>query len=115
MAVKTIRVPKTPPSAFNTQRPVSNLLKAQIANLEAATSGPTRAPAGRKRPRTEGQASALIRTLTAQLHPEGALASAGTVEARQLLQPPTAAARPRPKAVRRAKAKRVRRVGAKKR
>lgn len=72
MAVKRIKVPKTPMAAFNKQRRVSNLLKAQIEHLEAAAYGPAATPSQRKRPRNEGQASAYIETLTRQLHPEGA-------------------------------------------
>lgn len=72
MAVKLIKVPKTPKTAFNKQRPVSNLLKSQIEHLEAAAYGYAATPQKRKRPRNEGQASAYIETLTKQLHPAGA-------------------------------------------
>jgi hypothetical protein len=123
MAVKIIRVPKTPRSAFNTERPVSNLLKAQIANLEAAAYGSTREAAGKKRPRNEGQASQVIRALTAQLHPDGAASAAADAEARRLLQPPLKTPRPArasarrtaPKGARPNAPKRARRVGSKKR
>ena len=37
MAVMKIRVPKTPKSAFNKNRPASDLLKAQLEHLEKAT------------------------------------------------------------------------------
>ena len=76
MALKTIRIPKTPRTAFNKKRPVSNLLKAQIAHLEAAAYPAGTAPKRPRRPRNEGQASAYIAELTRQLHPAGAQESA---------------------------------------
>jgi hypothetical protein len=63
---KTIRVPPTPSKAFNPSRPVSSLLKAHIANLEAVVSRKVGAAENRK-PRTEGQASRYIAALTEQM------------------------------------------------
>lgn len=68
-----IKVPKTPKSAFNKDRPASGLLQAQIEHLEAAVgiNRPSR-KAARTRPkrRTEGEAAAYIATLTRRLHPQ---------------------------------------------
>jgi hypothetical protein len=66
---KTIRVPTTPKSAYNPKRKISSLLKAHIANLEATTRRKLGAMPAAK-PKTEGQASAYIATLTRRLHPE---------------------------------------------
>jgi hypothetical protein len=74
-----IKVPKTPRSAFNKNRPASGLLQAQIEQLEAAV-GIYPAQAGatrRKKVRTEGQAAAYIHDLTGQIRPEGAKPYAG--------------------------------------
>jgi len=71
--MKVIRVPKTPKSAFDKKRPASDLLKAQIAHLEAvvfpaanpgapAIARPIRPPV-----QTEGDAAAYIQSLTQQL------------------------------------------------
>ena len=77
--VKVIPVPKTPKRAFNPSRPLSNLLKAHIVNLEAAVQKAQgsglkaqgkaldKTPA-RRRPRSEGQAAGYIEHLTKQLH-----------------------------------------------
>jgi hypothetical protein len=72
-----IRVPKTPKSAFNKNRPASKLLKSQVEHLEWAVR-----PASERKPyqlakskssiRTEGEAAARIEELTRLLHPEGA-------------------------------------------
>jgi hypothetical protein len=71
--MKVIRVPKTPKGAFDKKRPASDLLKAQIAHLEAvvfpaanpgapAIARPIRPPV-----QTEGGAAAYIQSLTQQL------------------------------------------------
>jgi hypothetical protein len=66
--VKIISIPKTPKSAYNPKRKVSQLLKAHISNLEAVTrKSPQPTPV--KRPKTESQASAYIAAMTRQLHP----------------------------------------------
>lgn len=68
-----IKVPKTPKSAFDKDRPASTLLQAQIEHLEAAAglSQPPRKGAVRKpRQRTEGEAAAYIGELTRKLHPQ---------------------------------------------
>jgi len=72
-----IRVPRTPKSAFNKNRPASKLLKSQVEHLEWAVR-----PASERKPyqlakskssiRTEGEAAARIEELTRLLHPEGA-------------------------------------------
>ena len=83
MAVVTIKVPKTPPSAFNTNRPASDLLKAQLEHLEAAGGAYSAAAATRKRKRalSEGQVAARIHELTRGLHTPtaGALSAAAAV------------------------------------
>src|SRR5690349_3498889 len=66
--VKTITVPKTPPSAYNPKRAVSSLLTTHVANLEAATRRHVHAGPSRK-PRTEAQAARYIAELTQELHP----------------------------------------------
>jgi hypothetical protein len=63
---KLITVRRAPGSAYNPKRPVSDLLKAHIRNLEAITA--RTAPAGpRRKPKTEAQASAYIAELTRQV------------------------------------------------
>ena len=71
---KAINVPKTPTSAYNPKRRVSDLLKAHVANLEAVTGQGTGGTPKRK-PKNEAQASAYIAELTRLLHP-GLYASA---------------------------------------
>ncbi|MEP6919176.1 MAG: hypothetical protein ABJC89_26275, partial [Acidobacteriota bacterium] len=66
--VKVIKVPKTPKSAYDPARKVSNLLKAHIVQLEAARQKQYGLMAI-KRPRNEGQASAYIAELTQLVHP----------------------------------------------
>jgi hypothetical protein len=71
--VTIIKVPKTPKSAFDKNRPASSLLQAQIEHLEAAVGlyQPPRKRAARKpRQRTEGEAAAYIGELTRKLHPQ---------------------------------------------
>jgi hypothetical protein len=95
--VKSISIPKTPKSAYDPKRKVSNLLKAHIANLEAVTASKTRTTPVR-RPRTEAQASAYIAELTERLHPEGLtarLADARYTTLPLAPAPPTPAAKPR--------------------
>jgi len=74
-----IRVPKTPMSSFDKNRPASELLKRQVEHLEwAVRNASERKPDQmkkhlRKVPRmTEAQAAARIEQLTRQLHPAGA-------------------------------------------
>jgi hypothetical protein len=71
MAVMKIKVPKTPKSAFNKDRPASELLKAQLEHLEAASGNyQSASSAGRRaKPLTEGQAANRIYELTRGLHP----------------------------------------------
>jgi len=71
MAVIKITVPKTPKSAFNKNRPASDLLKAQLDHLEAAA-GNYRPSAKKRGKLTEGQAAARIHALTRTLHPQAA-------------------------------------------
>ena len=59
-----IKVPKTPPSAFNPDRPASALLRAQILHLEHAAGVPESPPNKRW---TEGAAARYIAELTARL------------------------------------------------
>lgn len=65
---KQISVPRTPASAYNPKRKVSDLLKAHITNLEAVTGYGT-AAGSKRRPKNEAQASAYISEMTRQLHP----------------------------------------------
>lgn len=81
-----IKVPKTPRSAFQPDRPAGQLLLSQVEHLEHAVG----LPFAKRKKRTEGEAAQYIRQLTARL----------------LGQPePVAAEKPRPK--KRVKAKRV--------
>ncbi len=59
-----IKVPKTPASAFNPDRPASSLLRAQILHLEHAVGVPESPPNKRW---TEGTAARYIAELTAEL------------------------------------------------
>jgi hypothetical protein len=100
--VTVIKVPKTPKSAFNQQRPASTLLQAQIAHLEAAVgvNQPARkAPQRRRKTRTEGEAAAYIERLMKQLHPQP---DRGAAIAEPPL-PPASAGAPRAKKRRRAR------------
>jgi hypothetical protein len=65
---KVIGVPRTPTSAYNPKRRVSDLLKAHITNLEAVT-GHGAAAGPKRKPKNEAQASAYISEMTRQLHP----------------------------------------------
>jgi hypothetical protein len=79
-----IKVPKTPRSAFQPDRPAGQLLLAQVEHLEHAVG----LPFTKRKKRTEGEAAEYIRQLTARL----------------LGQPePIAAETPRPKTKKRAK------------
>ena len=72
--VKTIRVPKTPVSAYKPLRAASSLIKAHIANLEAATRQHAHARPSRTH-RNEAQAASYIAELTRELHPHAEQAS----------------------------------------
>jgi hypothetical protein len=63
-----IKVPKTPRSAFQPDRPAGGLLLAQVEHLEHASGLPAR----KRRKLTEGEAAEYIRQLTARVlgHPE---------------------------------------------
>lgn len=65
-----IRIPKTPKDAYNQHRPVSELLWEQVEHLAAVVKRDI--DDQRRAIRTEGQASAFIKKMTAILHPEGA-------------------------------------------
>ena len=91
-----IRVPKTPASAMNPDRPVSSLLKNQIEHLQTAE---FRLPARQQtniyinKIKTERQAAEYIRQVTARLHPEGAMvASTRKAKAKSRVLPRIAAA-----------------------
>ena len=64
--VKSIAVRRAPRSAYNPGRPVSDLLKAHIRNLEAIAA-PSAAATRRRTPKTEAQASTYIAELTRQI------------------------------------------------
>jgi len=72
MAVTKIRVPKTPKSAFNKNRPASGLLLAQLEHLETASGEYAPPQKKRKKPLTEGQVAVRIHELTRALHPQAA-------------------------------------------
>jgi hypothetical protein len=76
-----IKVPKTPKSAFNPRRPASDLLKAQVEHLEAASNLPGDAARRRRRPRTEGEAAKYVEELTRTLHPAGGATTDRMLEA----------------------------------
>jgi hypothetical protein len=70
-----IKVPKTPKTAFDPDRPAGLLLQSQIEHLEAAVQSRSAAPPRRPRMRgtpSEGQAAAYIAELTRHLDPNGA-------------------------------------------
>ena len=58
-----IKVPKTPRSAFQPDRPAGGLLLAQVEHLEHAAGLPAR----KRRKLTEGEAAEYIRQLTARV------------------------------------------------
>ena len=69
MAIRKITVPKTPKSAYDPGRPMSGLLKAQIAMLESANLSHDVTMAVKARPpKTEGEAARYIQKLHAALH-----------------------------------------------
>jgi len=73
MAVIKIKVPKTPKSAFNKNRPASDLLKAQLEHLEAASGNYESASSAKRKagkPLTEGDVANRIYALTTKLHPQ---------------------------------------------
>jgi hypothetical protein len=103
MAKMIIKVPKTPKSAFDKNRPASDLLKAQLEHLEAAVGNyRRRPPAKRKRgsPLTEGQVAILIHELTRRLHPLGAAARSASTATGNPIEEPFTDSRTPAKAVR---------------
>ena len=97
-----IKIPKTPKSAYNEQRPPNALIKAQVRELQRAV----KAGGGtlrRLRPKTEGEAAAHIRHLTRSLHQDALLPNAAT--APSMVQPTETKARTKPKAKARTKPK----------
>jgi hypothetical protein len=106
-----IRVPKTPKSAFNKDRPVSELLRRQVEHLEYLQSATAAAPRLEGVPRrrskgtmTEGEAAAYVEAMTRRLHPEAAPPMPASASA---LSPPSRSATrsSKPKAHVRAKGK----------
>ncbi|MGE4053992.1 MAG: hypothetical protein AB7F99_04260 [Vicinamibacterales bacterium] len=76
-----IRVPRTPRSAFNKNRPASELLRNQVKQLEAVAE---RLPGAKDNPlpnatrvKTEGQVADFIRKVARVLNPEAAQQTAG--------------------------------------
>ncbi len=63
----TIKIPRTPASAYNEQRRAGDLLRAHVQNLEKAVRGP-RARSVITDTMTEAEAARYIRELTRQLH-----------------------------------------------
>lgn len=64
-----IRVPKPEPGSFNKHRAVSKLLRAQMDHLLEALK--KKLDAELRSIKTEGEASAYIKKITAILHPQG--------------------------------------------
>jgi hypothetical protein len=81
----TIRIPKTPASAYNDQRRASDLLRAHVQNLEKAVRG-SRSRSVITDNMTEAEAARYIRELARQLHQKTLLP--------QLTQAPTIGQRP---------------------
>jgi hypothetical protein len=102
--MKTVKVPKTPASAFNPGRPASDLLRWKVEQLHAALAAldPSRSPRAprRRRRMTEGAAAREIEALTRRLVPAlaAAQAAARTPGAGDVKKRP---ARPRRKTTRR--------------
>jgi hypothetical protein len=76
--MKPIKVPNVPASAYDRNRPASDLLKRQVDQLQhvlsaVASTGNrvTDMKAAAKRVKTEGQASAFMLKAMLALHPEG--------------------------------------------
>jgi len=73
--VTFIRVPRPPDSAMNRDRPISDLIKAQLAHIHHAESArlPKEKRDGRRPEdiRTESEAASYIATVTSVLHPKG--------------------------------------------
>jgi len=63
----TIRVPKTPPTAYNPKRRPNALIRAQVEGLEQRLKE-TGARLKKERPESEAAAAAHIRQLTRGLH-----------------------------------------------
>jgi len=63
----TIKIPKTPSSAYNEQRPASDLLRAHVQNLEKAVRG-ARTKTVVTAAMTEAEAARYIRELARRLH-----------------------------------------------
>lgn len=63
----TIKIPKTPPSAYNENRPASDLLRAHVQNLEIAVRGAQTKTVATPT-MTEAEAARYIRELARQLH-----------------------------------------------
>jgi hypothetical protein len=89
----TVKIPKTPRSAYNPDRNASDLLTAHIRNLEKAVGKRTKGKAAiTPKPLTEGEAAAYIRQLGRELHQATLLplvTAAPTIDQR-----PPAAAKP---------------------
>ena len=73
--VAFIRIPRPPASAMNKDRPISDLIKAQLLHIQHAESArlPKHKRDGR-RPEdihTEGEAASYIAAVTRILHPQG--------------------------------------------
>ena len=103
MAKMIIKVPKTPKSAFDKNRPASDLLKAQLEHLEAAVGDyRSRSPARRKggKALTEGEAAVRIHELTRRLHPLAAGARSASMVTGNPIEEPFADSRTPAKAVR---------------
>jgi hypothetical protein len=81
-----IKLPPTPASAYNEDRPANALLVAQVRELERAVRAAGRRVVG-GHPKTEGQVAAYMRVLNRALHNQLLLPALK----RRPLRPPTAA------------------------
>lgn len=108
-----VKVPKTPRSAYNPDRPITGLIENQVhqvAALEAKLPVGYRSRVDVASIKTERQAGEYLQAVTARLHRTAADAEAPSVQ--KVTQPRRQAKRPaakRPIAVRRPKASRPRR------
>ena len=73
--VTFIRIPRPPASAMNKDRPISDLIKAQLKHIQHAESArlPQHKRDGRKPEdiRTEAEAASYIAAVTRLMHPQG--------------------------------------------
>jgi len=86
--MRPIKIPTTPSSAYNPNRPANALLLAHVRELERAVRAAGRRVQG-SRPKTEGEVAAYMRLLTRALHNQVLLPALK----RRPLRPPRPASR----------------------